>query len=225
MINRKGSRSTGNKRKPKKKVLIALEDTKSARLYFKKLVKDKGLSGDIAFADHCGTDPNNVVQAIINDSKAKNTTYERMWAVIDVDSYKKSQVNGAIQRAKELDICIAVSNECYELWILLHFIPISAHHDRVELNKKLDFHFLKNFKKEYSKSSEDVYELIIGKQKEALSNAKKLMISHLQDKGRISPYDENPLTTIYQLVEYLNALRDSPNNLHCECFPKDCDNI
>ncbi len=216
--NRK-SRNTKKQRVEQKKVLIALEDTKSSKYYFEKLIQDKNLSGDVIFAKHIGTDPSSVVQAIVSHINATKNAYEKKWVVIDKDDYTKAQINGAIQRSKDLGICVAISNEAYELWILLHFMPVTAHMNRVDLNRKLEMIFKDMFGKPYSKASQDIYSLIVGLQCDAISNAQNLVDSHIRDDGRIIPFSHNPLTTVYQLVEYLNELYDDKDE---EETPEDC---
>jgi len=214
------SRNTKKQQVEKKKVLISLEDTKSSKYYFEKLVQDKNLSGEVIFAKHIGTDPESVVEAIVNHLSDKTKTYEKKWVIIDKDDYSKDQINGAIQRAKDLDICVAISNEEYELWILLHFISVTAHINRADLNKKLNVIFKDKFNKEYSKSSQDVYQLIVGLQEEAIKNAKNLVKLHIKDNAKVTPFSDNPLTTVYQLVECLNTLYGSGDNKCNDCFPK-----
>jgi len=207
-------------RKKKKRVLIALEDKKSAKFYFQKLVKDKGLSGEVVFAKHCGTAPKNVLHAINREVKLQ-ANFEKKWAVIDVDDNTEQKIDEAFKEAKKSGVCVAVSNVCYELWILLHFTPVTAYHSRSDLKKQLNHHFEKNFDVKYEKSSQDVYGYILGKQGDALINAKKLMVRHIQDNGKISPFEANPITTIYQLVEYLNMLREENKKSKFKFFPQD----
>lgn len=206
-VGKRKYRSTKKKRIERKGVLLALEDTKSSKYYFEKLIQDKGLSGEVIFAKHIGTDPKNVVNAIVSHlDKNKKNIYEKKWVVIDKDDYSKEQINGAIQRARDLGIFVAISNEAYELWILLHFKPITAHTNRAALNRELDFIFRDKFKVEYSKASRDIYQLIIGLQETAITNSKRLVKSYMKDNGELDPFSNNPLTMIYELVEYLNTL-------------------
>jgi len=215
--NRK-PRNTKKQRVEKKRVLIALEDTKSSKYYFEKLVQDKNLSGEVIFAKHIGTDPENVVKAIVSHLNGNKVRYEKKWIVIDKDDYLKKQINGAIQTAMDLDICVAISNEAYELWILLHFTLITAHTSRDDLKKRLYIIFKKKFNIEYAKASRDVYQFTVGLQKQAIINSKKLVNSYIRDNGKVTPFSDNPLTTVYQLVEYLNTLYD--DNECNDCFPK-----
>ena len=63
------ARNTSRKRVEQKSVLIALEDTKSSKYYFDALIKDKKLKGQVIFAEHIGTDPENVVEAIVKHQR------------------------------------------------------------------------------------------------------------------------------------------------------------
>jgi len=214
------ARNIKRKRVEQKAVLIALEDTKSSKYYFQELLKDKKLTGKVVFAKHIGTDSGSVIEAIIlHERENPNQKYEKKWAVIDKDDYSKNQINGAIQRAKKLDICIAISNEAYELWILLHFRLITRYTSRKELNSELNQIFKDRFGIEYSKSSQNIYNFIVGLQLEAIKNAKQLVKTYIQNYGKLDPYVHNPLTMIFQLVECLNSLYQKERL--CDCFPLD----
>ena len=213
------ARSTRKKRVEQKAVLIALEDTKSSKYYFQALLKDKKLTGQVIFAKHIGTDPEHVVQAIVQHERDnRDEKYEKRWAVIDKDDWSKKQINGAIQRAKNLKICIAISNEAYELWILLHFQTLTRYTQRAELNSTLNSLFKERFGIEYSKASQDIYALTIGVQSEAIKNAKQLVKTQIENHGKLDPCEQNPLTMIFELVEYLNALYANEKN-NFDCFP------
>jgi hypothetical protein len=201
----------------KKGVLIALEDTKSSKYYFQSLVKDSGLSGKVVFAKHIGTNPSKVLEAITSAPRYQKD-YEKQWIVIDKDDWSKSDFNGTIKQAKELGVCCAFSNESYELWILLHFENLRRYTSRVELNKKLKEIFLDNFSIEYSKASSDIYAVIKSRQQEAIKNTKSLIKKHLRDDGEIKPFEQNPLTNIFELVECLEALGKN-NSTDCKCHP------
>ena len=123
---------------------------------------------------------------------------------------------GTIEKARQKDICVAFSNDAYELWILLHFEPINRHTHRTELNSKLNKIFKNKFGKEYNKASEDIYRFIIGYQQTAIDNAKKITARHIKDYGCIDPL-KNPITMIFELVECLNYLYEKKKT--CKCFP------
>jgi hypothetical protein len=214
------ARNTAKKRKEQKAVLISLEDEKSSKYYFEKLLVDKKLTGEVIFAKHIGTDAESVLKAIVKHKREHpKIVYEKEWVVFDRDDNSKKQINSTIQRAKDLGVCIAISNEAYELWLLLHFEPLTRATNRKDLNKKLNEYFLSYFGQDYSKSAQDVYVLIIGFQNKAICNAKNLLIEQIRNHGKLDPEKQNPLTLVYQLVECLNSLYDEEKD--CGCFPQD----
>ena len=214
----KKKRSSRKIRVENKAVLIALEDTKSSKYYFEALIKDKKLTGAIVFAKHIGTDPNNVLEAIVKHEREHlKEKYEKRWIVIDKDDWSKDQINGTIERARGLGICVAISNEAYELWILLHCKPVTRYMNRIELNHELNKVFKGRFNIDYTKSSQDVYSFTVGLQATAIQNAKKLLKRHNEVNDGISPYDCNPMTMIFELVECLNSLYEG--TVDCKCFP------
>lgn len=215
---KKKVRNTKKKRVERKSVLIALEDTKSSRYYFESLLKDKNLKGEVTFAPHLGTNPKKVLEALEEYKKnSSKTIFEKEWIVIDRDSFPNNDFYGTIESARQKNICVAFSNESYELWILLHFESVTRHTCRQELNGRLKELFLEKFGLEYEKSSKDIYELIIGSQTQAIERAKNLVKQHLRDYGKIDP-SKNPITMVYELVECLNMLYKSKKG--CDCFPK-----
>lgn len=215
---RKKTRTTAKKKVEQKAVLIALEDTKSSKYYFEGLIKDKGLTGQVIFAKHQGTNPKNVLNAIDQHLEVnKKIKYSKKWIVIDKDDWSLDELNGVISSAKANEVCVALSNESYELWLLLHFKPITRYMSRVDLNCELREVFQERFGMDYEKSIEDIYPLTVGLQKAAIVNAKNLVTMHQRNHGKINPIDMNPLTMIYQLVECLNSLYEAKQE--CDCFP------
>jgi len=195
---------------------LALEDTKSSRYYFEKLIKDKKLTGKVIIVKNIGTNPHKVIDALLEYEKKHYISIEQKWIVIDKDDYSKNEINGAIQRAKSLGICVAFSNEAYELWILLHFKYTTSYCDRKMLKKELSSIFQSRFACEYEKSADNVYELVRTYQKEAIKNAKKLIHYHQNSQNSFDIFSSNPLTFIYELVECLNSFYE---NKSCDCFP------
>ncbi|MBF0339286.1 MAG: RloB domain-containing protein [Nitrospirae bacterium] len=62
----------------------------------------------------------NTVRLVNEAIKEKNNgSYHSVWAVFDKDDF--NQFNNAIQITAKNNICVAYSNEAFELWYLLHF--------------------------------------------------------------------------------------------------------
>jgi RloB-like protein len=51
-------------------------------------------------------------------------SYDEVWCVVDVDEF---DIGAASQEAERLAIRLAVSNPCFELWLLLHHADHRAH--------------------------------------------------------------------------------------------------
>ncbi len=57
-----------------------------------------------------------------------NLKYDEVWCVFDVDSHE--HIPDAKQKAEAHGIKMAISNPCFELWLLLHFQDQRAHVER-----------------------------------------------------------------------------------------------
>ena len=119
-----------------------------------------------------------------------------VWCVFDKDSFPSGNFNGAIQAAEGQGFKIAYSNEAFELWYLLHFNYYNTGITREQYIEKLSD--LLEFK--YEKNDEFMYNVLFENQWKAIQNAKKLLACYCSE----NPNANNPSTTVYKLVEYLN---------------------
>lgn len=126
---------------------------------------------------------------------------DQLWCVFDVDDYwnhnKKKFCNG-IALANENGINLAWSNECFELWYLLHFQQVSTSLRRIEYGKLLKSHF-KKLGIKYSKNKSGLFILLLN----CLENAKKNARLIYED-GEIK---KNPSTNIHTLVAQLEKTK------------------
>ena len=139
----------------------------------------------------------------IDDSK--NT--DECWVVFDKDNFKQ-HFDNAINKAKTNNLKVAYSNECFEVWYLLHFSFFQSAISRNFYKQKLTDNLREstnNKKIEYRKNSENIYSIIKNKEKDAIRNAKKLLDSYKNEKSFLK---KNPSTTVYLLVENLNRLKE-----------------
>jgi hypothetical protein len=195
-------------------ILIALEDEKSSRFYIRELIKDKNLAANVTFAEHIGSDPKSVLKAITRFKNDNPTIkYEKAWLVIDRDSFDIANFKGTLETARHNNICVAYSNECYELWLLLHFKDVSKFKTRQELRSELNTEFEKNFKNiGYEKSERNVYGMLIDRQEDAIKRAEKLIERTIRDNGCLDPFINNPSTQIHVLIKCLNELNSCQKN-------------
>ncbi|MFL5382303.1 MAG: RloB family protein [Longimicrobiaceae bacterium] len=54
-----------------------------------------------------------------------NEAFDEIWCVFDVDTHERFEQ--ARRAAQAAGIRVAISNPCFELWLLLHFFAQSAH--------------------------------------------------------------------------------------------------
>ena len=208
-----------------KSVLIACEDKISSPNYFKmiikKLIEDKKITQDsLVIAKHEHVNPKGVLQDLLNHKKDDKTykDFEHRWIVIDRDiarvnggGHPKDDFLTALSEAKSKRVEVAYSNDCFEIWYLLHFVyrdtAISRDDVIKEVIKKLkdkNFETFSKLNKENIKTKE-MTELIFNEllelQKTAIKNAKKLLENYADLHN---PELDNPSTRVFELVEILS---------------------
>jgi RloB-like protein len=133
---------------------------------------------------------------------------QQIWVVFDRDvTYDNLQqgnqdFNNAIELAHQNNLRCAYSNDCFELWFVLHdeYLTSALHRTHVyeKLSKKLNCSYEKEGKDtDYAKS---LYGIFLPKIGEAINNARKLHQLNIT----LDYHQQNPCTTVYELVEELN---------------------
>lgn len=143
--------------------------------------------------------PWQVIERALEESKnIFKDDCDQIWCVFDVDDYwkqDKDKFKKSLEIADQNNIKIAYSNECFELWLLLHFHLVETAISRTDYDKKLK-KFFKNLDFDYKKNSEKIFAQLLSFQKKAIQNAKKIY-THKQP-------NKNPSTSIFKMVEELN---------------------
>lgn len=133
---------------------------------------------------------------------------QQIWVVFDRDIKYENQeqedkdFNEAINLANKNALKCAYSNDCFELWFILHdeYIESAIHRTQIysKLSVKLGFNYEKEGKgKDLAKS---FYPMFLDRLPFAIRNAERLHLSHSDKEFHL----QNPCTTIYQLIEALN---------------------
>lgn len=125
---------------------------------------------------------------------------DQCWCVFDVDDYWRNNPKKfaeALKIAHQNDIYLAWSNECFELWYLLHFQALQTGIPRKDYDTKLKRHFRSLDGNSYVKNC-SVFARLIEKQVSAVKNSKQIF-----QEGKV---EENPSTAVFQLIEELNKL-------------------
>lgn len=122
---------------------------------------------------------------------------DQIWCVFDIDDFlrdNQEQFRKALAKAQKNKIKIAWSNQCFELWLMLHFEQISTAISNKDYPKKLTALF-KKIGVTYKKNSLGIFKELLSKQNAAIRRAKK----NFQNNPA-----QNPSTSIFLLVEELN---------------------
>lgn len=193
-------------RSKRKAILIALEDEKSAKLYFRDWREHRKADRVLVFAPYLGPNPPEVVDAAVRKDQEQQDDpdrddFDEVWIVIDTegpaDRRRSGQVRQAIERVKKLGprFHAAVSNPCFEYWLLLHFEDTAAtFKDAAAVGERLRKH-IKNYKKNQSAFRETRDHVVT-----AIARAEK----RFAGKGHaLHPCDCHPCTQVYALMQSL----------------------
>lgn len=141
---------------------------------------------------------------------AKEKDFDEIWCVFDMDvkhgEKEFADFDNAIKSGRTKGYKIAYSNDCFELWFYLHYHYVDQKKHRTfyyhELGKLWSFNYEKEGKR--YKFCEAIYAILESdenaSQKDAISRAKKL----LEDQNELLYHDQNPITLVFKLVEFLN---------------------
>ena len=125
-----------------------------------------------------------------------------IWCVFDRDDNTNAMLSKGKQVAIKEGYQIAFSNPSFEVWFLLHFnnqtTPVENCEVAIKLLKK------KGRLEQYEKNKE-VYELLKPLQEAAIDRAKKRVAVLQAEHTEILSRESNPVTTVAELVEYLNS--------------------
>ena len=136
---------------------------------------------------------------------------DEVWCVFDRDfkpePNNQQNFNQAIILAYNNNINLAISNDAFELWFLLHFDYYNSTTNRNAFEKKLT----QKLGKKYEKNDSSIYEILERRSTTAIKNAENLWNSHDKQVDLctdeldklIKKHNINPSTTVYQLVARL----------------------
>ena len=133
-----------------------------------------------------------------------SNVYKHVWIVYDTDDFPADHIDRVLQlcvenSTEETTFHAVWSNQCIELWFLLHFAYIQTDIDRNEYCVKLSNYLLALDNGEYRKNRQDIYDILQPYMKSAIKHAKKLA---KMNKNKTA-YNSRPGTEVYRLVEKL----------------------
>ena len=125
--------------------------------------------------------------------KDENLRYDYVWCLFDIDEHPN--VEDAKQQARDNSLEIAISNPCFELWLLLHFQDQNAHIDRNPLKHLCIKHMPGYVKTPFC-------DALFPNLATAIARAAKL---DKRNESNSKPF-ANPSTGVYRLIQKIQQL-------------------
>ncbi len=195
-----------------KRVIIACEGEVTEKNYFQdffyELIQDHQIAKtSLVITKHRHTNPTGVLKDLL-DALKHDDEFEYKWIVIDRDEervggggHTKEDFNAALEQANSKNVNVAYSNPSFEIWYLLHFEYRNTALDRDEVVEKLKSIM------GYEKNQCGLFNMLKNSQANAIANSKRLLATYGAGGREVVPSEDNPVTTVYKLVEVLNKLR------------------
>ncbi|RYD28552.1 MAG: RloB domain-containing protein [Verrucomicrobiaceae bacterium] len=192
--------NTGRKELRKRtvrRVLILCEDGKSSRDYLASFPFDKQQVEITCVGTGMSTD-RLAREAVTYKNKAIKwkEPYQRIWIVFDRDEASAQQFGRAFELCgSHPEITACWSNECFELWYLLHYHLRDTAIGRQEIFREVS----KLMECRYDKADGKPFEKLKSKLNDALQNALRL---EMQNR-KLGEERRNPSTNVHELVQFL----------------------
>lgn len=143
-------------------------------------------------------------KSLISQSNYYPKDGDQLWCVFDRDDNKDHELQAAVVYAQKQGYNIAYSNPSFEYWYLIHFEKRNGY--LKDSDTVIDILKRNGYLANYEKSV-DVYEQLQAHQQIAIERAKERVDQLGKDKTAVISCDSNPVTTVYELVEFLNSQR------------------
>ncbi|WP_283189309.1 RloB family protein [Pseudomonas sp. PMCC200344] len=177
-------------------------------------IEDKALRHVVIVEKTRKNTPIELVEVAINHKKSSAAAKgDEFWVVYDRESvakYTDELHDKAYKRAKDNGINIALSNVCFEHWLLLHLTnssaPYNCYNDLIN-RSCLKSKFRQNLGKDYDKAGSEVYDFLskyIGKARTLACNM-NLAATQSSQLGRDKPHHLNPYTDMPKLLDAIDS--------------------
>ncbi|WP_310603270.1 RloB family protein [Anaerosporobacter sp.] len=177
---------------------------------FKRLIEDNPIYKDMVLIEiePCAVETKRVIGKAEEYVRKNNLERGQIWCVYDKDSFPKSDFNGVIEIAnslnkqnKDIQYHAAWSNECIEIWFILHFVNYVSNNHRTEYIKFLNEKFKEIGVGKYQKNLPDIFNILLeyGRAKLAIRYAKRI----IKENENKSSAMIAPGTKVFELVEEL----------------------
>lgn len=167
-------------------------------------------NASVVFEGGCGS-KSALVRWALELRKREEYAGREVWCVYDLD-YKGDQIgqkqdfNESIELARRQKMRVAYSNDAFELWFVLHYQPVEQAFLRFDYYRILNRLWgIDDYEKDGKRLHfcRDIYEQLSSdpssSESQAIERAKSLLAEH----GHRPFADQNPCTTVFELIEAL----------------------
>ena len=151
-----------------------------------------------------GCEPRKLVEearAAKRSERGQSTGITKYWCVFDVEApTPHARLHEAVQMARDNGISVAISNPCFELWLVLHYTD----HERWIDNDDCGSLRRRQDSSQGKSLDSAVY---MPRRHQAIKRAKRLTIMHAS-ANRELPKD-NPSSSLYRLLEAIDQSKTS----------------
>lgn len=177
---------------------------------FKQYIEDNPIYRDMVLIEiePCQAETMRVIGKAEEYVRKNKLERGQIWCVYDKDSFPASDFNGVALRAEQLNqqnsdiqYHAAWSNECIEIWFILHFANYTSNNHRSEYVKFLNDKFQKLGIGKYEKNMKNIFDILFenGNPRLAIRYAKSI----IKNGSGKTPTEIAPGTKVYELVEEL----------------------
>lgn len=200
---------TSRQRPERRTILIQVEGRKTEPNYFSGLKSEPTVSANftVTVKKGRGFSPEVVVEEAVKRKKqaevgGKGKEYDEAWCVLDVEGPgRRDSLERAWALAQENDIKLCLSNPCFEVWLLSHFVRWArAYNDCDAVVVDLTKHWRVHCGSDYRKNDERIYRRVCDLTSTAISNAQWVRQNRHAGKSIV---DANSSTEVYRLVRHL----------------------
>lgn len=182
-------------REPRKLFVIATEGKETEQIYFSIFNGDeyrKNVHVQILPTRKGESSPQSVLKRLQQYASAKGVRPgDELWVVVDVDRWGEQALNALCQTCQQAGYDVAISNPCFELWLILH--QENPHTPAI------------------AKECEQEMKRLLGRYDKAEYDTKKLMPhietairhAHRLDQQPHEPWPRDTGTHVYRLVTKL----------------------
>ncbi len=185
-------------RRFKKLFVIATEGEKTEPTYFKSLNTGRSVVSVKCVKGNTASSPGDVLKRMKKHINKKELIGgDEAWIVVDKDDWQDADLKTLLEWSQsQTNFGLAVSNPCFEYWLLLHFEDGNK-----VANEKACMTRLKKHMPHYAKGALDITKLESGV-------ADAVRRAESRDKPRTKKWPTAVGTTVYRLVEKLTTTEE-----------------